>query len=432
MSDGPDKPDGEGLDLSPVIQMCADMKALEEAEQRGAEAAFADEAEEREAFLQWQESGREHQAGHGDGVVHIHDYRARQAAQAPRKFKLVPFDEITLSSKAVYLVKGIIPRVGLTLVYGAPKSGKSFWSFDLLMHVALGWEYRGRRVKQGAVVYIIMESADGFRARVEAFRQTHLGEGAEVPFYLISAPVALVADHPALIAAIREALGDVSPAAIALDTVNRSLTGSESSDQDMSNYVRAADALREAFSCAVVAIHHCGLDTSRPRGHTSLTGAADSQIAVKRNAADQIVSTVEFMKEGSAGAEIVSTLNIVEVGQDEDGEVVTSCVIVEAEGSALPKKPSKGPKLTDAAAIALQALGQAVEEAGEQAPASEHIPNVKVVRLSLWRSYAYQRGISTGDSERAKQAAFQRATEVLLGRKLAAVWGEFAWPIATV
>lgn len=350
--------------------------------------------------------------------------------KAAGKFKLVPFNEITLSSKAVYLVKNIIPRVGLTLIYGAPKSGKSFWTFDLLMHVALGWEYRGRRVKQGAVVYIIMEGADGFRARVEAFRKEHLGEShGDIQFYLISAPVALVADHLALIAAIRDRLGDVDPAAIALDTVNRSLTGSESSDQDMSNYVRAADALRDAFSCAVVAIHHCGLDTSRPRGHTSLVGGADAQIVVKRNAADQIVSTVEHMKEGMADAELVSTLKVVEVGLDEDREFITSCVIVEAEGSAQPKKPSsRAHKLTAAAAIALKALRHAVEEAGEQPPASNHIPrSVKVVRLSVWRSYAYQRGISTGGTERAKQAAFQRGTDVLIGRSLAAVWGDYAW-----
>jgi AAA domain len=276
-----------------------------------------------------------------------------------------------------------------------------------------------------------MEGADGFRARVEAFRQTHLCGKRDVPFYLISAPVALVADHPALIVSIRAALGNAARAAIALDTVNRSLTGSESSDQDMSNYVRAADALRDAFTCAVVAIHHSGLDTSRPRGHTSLTGAADAQIVVRRNSADQIVSSVEYMKDGSADAELVSALDVVEVGQDEDGEIVTSCVVVQVEASPQEKKPERVQKLPGAAAVALHALRQAVQDGGEKPPASNHIPSdTKVVRLSLWRQYAYQRGISTGDTERAKQVAFQRAMDVLQGRKLAMVWGEFAWPVS--
>jgi RecA-family ATPase len=68
-----------------------------------------------------------------------------------------------------------------------------------------------------------------------------------------------------------------------LDTLNRSLGGSESSDEDMSAYVvRASDAIRDEFDCVVPIVHHCGIDGTRPRGHTSLTGAADAQVAVKR------------------------------------------------------------------------------------------------------------------------------------------------------
>jgi hypothetical protein len=82
-----------------------------------------------------------------------------------------------------------------------------------MMHVALGWQYRGRRVKQGAVVYCAPEGAHGFKARIEAFRQTCLAEQAEaIPFYLVPATMALVKDHRALIADIRSKLGDIVPA----------------------------------------------------------------------------------------------------------------------------------------------------------------------------------------------------------------------------
>ena len=90
----------------------------------------------------------------------------------------------------------------------------------------------------------------------------------------------LVKEHEELIAAIRTI--DPPPVAVVLDTLNRSLNGSESSDEDMSAYVRAADAIRETFDCAVLIVHHCGIKL-RPRGHTSLTGAADAQLAVKRD-----------------------------------------------------------------------------------------------------------------------------------------------------
>jgi RecA-family ATPase len=160
------------------------------------------------------------------------------------RFELIPFDKIAFDTVPPYLVKGLVPRVCLSVIWGPPKCGKSFLVFDLLMHVALGWKYRGRRVQQGPVVYCAFEGQAGLRNRVEAFRQRKLAEGADnVPFYLIADAMNLVADHPALIDSVRAALGDTKPIAIALDTLNRSMPGSESSDEDMTAYVKAGDAL---------------------------------------------------------------------------------------------------------------------------------------------------------------------------------------------
>ena len=55
--------------------------------------------------------------------------------QAKPRIRLIPFDEIKLGSERRYLVKRLIPRVGLCLAWGPPKCGKSFWAFDLAMHV---------------------------------------------------------------------------------------------------------------------------------------------------------------------------------------------------------------------------------------------------------------------------------------------------------
>jgi hypothetical protein len=52
----------------------------------------------------------------------------------------------------------------------------------------------------------------------------------------------------------------------------------------------------------------------RPRGHTSLTGAVDAQLAVKRDNAGIITVKVEWLKAGQEGAEIVSRLEQVELG----------------------------------------------------------------------------------------------------------------------
>lgn len=134
--------------------------------------------------------------------------------ESRRAIPLVAFDEVTLGRKRRYLVKGIIPRVGLTVAWGPPKCGKSFWTFDLMMHVALGWEYRGRRVHPGAVVYCAFEGQIGMEARIEAFRQRPLTDHPDkVPFYLVPVTLDLVRDHKALIAAIKNKLGIENPVA---------------------------------------------------------------------------------------------------------------------------------------------------------------------------------------------------------------------------
>ena len=160
----------------------------------------------------------------GDAQFRTDDYKI------PR-FKLVRFEAVLLSSSAAYLVKGLIPRAGLIIIWGPPKCGKSFWAFDLAMHVARGIPYRGRRVQQGTVVYLALEGGYGFCARVDAYRLTHNVKDA--PFYLVTDRTSLAQDQASLIADIKRQIGKPLPALVVIDTLNRSLAGSESKDEDM-------------------------------------------------------------------------------------------------------------------------------------------------------------------------------------------------------
>jgi hypothetical protein len=346
----------------------------------------------------------------------------RGTQDAPRNLRFIRFSEILLSTASRYLVKGIIPSVGLVVVWGAPKCGKSFFVYDMVMHVAAAWEYRGRRVKQCPVVYFALEGQEGFVARVEAFRQVH--GVSEVPFYLSADRIVLPQDGAAVVQSIRSQFPDVKPGIVVLDTLNRSISGSENDPSDMGQYVRAADLIRAEFNCVVIVIHHCGVEGARPRGHTSLTGAADAQLAVKRDAADNIVATVEFMKDGPQGDEIVSTLEQVTVGKDDDGDSITSCIIRPSDTTAVKAKA----RVTGHAALALRVLQDTIIEAGEVPPANSHIPpNTRTIAEKTWRANCYA-GMTTDDStQTAKQKAFVRASNKLQEQKLIGVWGDSVW-----
>ena len=72
-------------------------------------------------------------------------------------------------------------------------------------------------------------------------------------------------------------------------------------------------------------------------------GALDVQIAVRRDANDNIVAELELSKDGETGAQFVSRLKVVEIGADQDGDPISSCVIEAVDApAAAPKGTAKG------------------------------------------------------------------------------------------
>jgi hypothetical protein len=351
---------------------------------------------------------------------------------------LIRFADFTPLEGDDYCVKDLLPRNGLAVFWGKPKSGKSFFVFDLLMHVALGWDYRGHRVKQGPVIYVCLEGARAFRKRREAFRQAKLKNGEDPALYFIVNPLSLAADRKILIEDIRRQLDPDTPAVVCIDTLNRSLEGSESSDKDMASYIKAADAIRDAFDCLVVIVHHCGYDGERPRGHSSLMGALDVQIAVSRDTEENVVAELELAKDGQIGLLLISRLEKFEIGRDGDGDAITSCVIREAEGAApkAAKKPAKGHRSDDVEKVKRAVIDayERLAEGAEKRLGFDGKP-VKKVKVDALRDEAKSRGFletnETGAITAVARKHFHRAkTDLIASNRYIEADGMF-WKLAS-
>jgi hypothetical protein len=265
------------------------------------------------------------------------------------KFPLLRFGDMRPGTEANYQVDELIPLRGLIVVYGAPKSGKSFWTLDVTLHIALGWEYRERAVQQGTVIYCAFEGAHGYRKRCEAFRRHHmLTAEDDPPLYVVPGRADLIKDHAALIRDIKGQLAEAAATVrcVVLDTLNKSLIGSESKDVDMANYIAAAEAIQAAFCCAVIIVHHHGIDETRPRGHTSLRGAVDALIKVVRDDQNIIIVEIEDMRDGPEGTQLLSKLVVVDVGADNAGRPLTSAVIEPLDPNNYRSDGRKMPKLS--------------------------------------------------------------------------------------
>lgn len=350
---------------------------------------------------------------------------ARRRPMEPSRIYLVPFDDIRTGTEPAYLIKGLIPRVGLTLIWGAPKSGKSFKALDAVMHVALGWPYRGKRVQQGPAVYVAAEGQSGLQNRIEAFRQKRLDayEG-DVPFYLCPINLDLIAEHGELIEVIRQTTSD--PAVVTIDTLNRTLRGSENSDEDMSAFVRAADAIREAFNCAVVIIHHCGVEGTRPRGHTSLRGSLEALISVKKDKAGNALATVEEMKDGEDGEVIASRLVMVQVGNDSDGDPITSCIVEPVDASEVKKTTT----LNLRQRRAMDVLHDVLVDYGQSSPGGKHYPSGgSIVPVDTWREHLFKAGVLDEDAKNPR-TDFKRLYDALLDKSQIRIWESQMWVVA--
>ncbi len=349
----------------------------------------------------------------------------RQQSESP-VFTLIPFNDIIHSTDINYIIRGLLPREGLVVVYGPPKCGKSFWVMDMVLRVSLNWKYRKRKIKNGNVIYIACEGVSGITARIEAFRQQLLQDDIEhIPFYLIADRLNLIQQHHQIIADIKNTLLEKPPHIIVIDTLNRSLIGDENSSIDMGNYIKAADLLRETFKCCVILIHHSGYDATHARGHTSLPAAIDAQIKVSMDKDTKIIeSHLEFMKDGDCDVKMYSSLKQVVIGQDIEQDDITSCIIIEER---TPEDSAKD-KLSPQQKTAMDSLKEAIEEKGDYPPPELGLASwMRVVSLNDWRLYFYQNAMVASSKPEAKRQALHRASEKLLEIGLIGFKSDYVW-----
>jgi hypothetical protein len=193
----------------------------------------------------------------------------------------------------------------------------------------------------------------------------------------------------------------------------------------MARFLAAAERVAQELNCVVIIVHHCGIDASRPRGHTSLSGAVESQLKVERADGGQVVVTVELAKDFAEGTEISSRLDCVELGTDADGDPITSLVVLPVEGPIQRRAVTR--KLSDRQRLALAALDECACNGGKPAPNNLQLPaGIIVVQISEWREELYRKGVLDRDAKSPREE-FKRIRMQLQARSLIGVNGEFVW-----
>jgi len=238
-----------------------------------------------------------------------------------------------------WLIKKVLPQADVGAVFGESGAGKSFLALDLVMAIAAGTPWRGHEVSQGTVAYIVAEGAGGFTTRLRAYAEHHGVDLANLPVHVLGdAPNFLEkADIKDLITATKP----LAPRVIVVDTLAQvTAGGNENSGEDMGRALAHCKALGVATGAMVLLVAHSGKDSSRGlRGWSGIKGALDVEILVERSNKYRS-ATITKMKDGDGeGEEFAFSLASVTVGQDDDGDDITSCVV--QHGASVPKAQRK-------------------------------------------------------------------------------------------
>ena len=205
-----------------------------------------------------------------------------------------------------------------------------------------------------------------------------------------------------------------------IDTLARaSGDADENSTKDMNRIVRNLDRLRDLTYAHVMLVHHTGKDTSKgARGSSVLRGAVDTEIELTK-AGDVIVAETVKQRDMPSGEKFVFKIVPVVVGQDEDGDDVTSIVI---EPSDAPIKA----RVSGKPAIALQALSECLIENGKKFT-SPNYPSCPVVTIAQWQEWCDRHGLSDSDNTDSRRRAFSRAKDTLMERGLVRQFDKCVW-----
>lgn len=341
------------------------------------------------------------------------------------------FDDVEPAITDAYIVKGVLSQGAMSVVYGPSNSGKTFLALDLAFHIAIGAPWRGRRVKQSAVLYLAAEGGRGVTNRIAALKQDT--GVCDVPLALRRAGLDLLHNQANLqelvdlSRAVQENFPEM-PLLIVIDTLSRIMAGGdENSAADMTALIRNIDAIREATGAHIMLVHHTGKDTARgARGHSSLRAATDTEIEVGNDNGAR-AALVTKQRDYQGGETFAFGLKSVTLGHDQDGDEVTSCVVEavdeETHQAAVAQKKGLGGNQKLIADVFDQMLGDGL---GKPNPGGTGMPESGkfwTVELEELRRLARGKMVATDT-----RSAFNQAMRVLTAdRGIFATGGNLVW-----
>lgn len=254
-------------------------------------------------------------------------------------FEFVKLKDMDWKYSGAPIYKNFLYENAITVIYGQSNVGKSFVAADIAGHIALGrnWgSFKYKAKKPIGVVYICAEAGKSFGKRGKALRKRLAVD--DIPFFVLDAAPNFAKakdDAQALVTAIKklEATTGVKIGLVVVDTLATTFEGgNENSSEDMGLYISNMKYIQRHADTGVMIVHHSGKDQAAgARGHSSLRAATDTEIEVSsEKKGDRYLRQIRTRKqrEGESDITLQFGLMVVELGNDDDGDMIDTCHVV--------------------------------------------------------------------------------------------------------
>lgn len=240
------------------------------------------------------------------------------------------------------LVEGFLTAGDGSMLYGDSNSGKTFLVIDMAVAVARGVPWMGRRVEQGAVLYLAAESPGSVRRRVQAYQKHH---NCRVPnFAIVQSTIDLFdgdTDTNKVIALVHQIERQTGQKVrlIVGDTLARLSAGAnENAGQDMGLVVKRFDRIRTESKAHFLLVHHSGKAiASGARGWSGIRAAVDTEIEISDSPTGRCVEITKQRDLPTKGERIGFRLEAVTLGETKWGMPATSCVVISTDAPTRPQ-----------------------------------------------------------------------------------------------
>jgi AAA domain-containing protein len=315
-----------------------------------------------------------------------------------------------------WLIKNFMPQVGHGLMSGQYSTGKTFVFFELAGSLMTGQPFLGHTVKrQCGVLLIAAEGADEVRLRRDAMVREKCGDMTQTPFYWyeIAPPLLHKGAVKKLVAMARQAEASLQAkfglplGLIGIDTIaacaGYSRAGDEYDNAVGQAIMNVLKAVAQELGCFVLGIDHFGKSLEAgTRGASAKESSADVVLAClgEKQLSGAVTNTrlaVRKHRGGTQGQEYPYTLRLIELGNDEEGDPLTTRVVDwlppgTAPAPSTPDDPWAKPKRQDQRTAALRlkrVLMTILAEQGVDLPIAPDGPVVRMVDQNLVRKAFY-------------------------------------------